>query len=708
MRKLLLLLFLPACINAGAQSEADTLGKQDAGAEALLQSMRYRLSEVRITAYHNPERFLTAAGAVSVLPAYSLHLASCNIVPSLSGSPGVIIQEATPGTMKLTLRGIGTRYPYGTKKIKMFFDGIPLYSAEGETYFDDIGPEYLRRIEILRGPSSSIYGASLGGTLVLYPERAELGKTEIGLMGSAGSFGFLKNTISLKTDKGNDNLVLAYSGIKSEGYRENSSYSRNSILASYNHRFGSKVSGTLLLSASSVTAYIPSSLDSATYVSDPRAAAPAWLETRGNKTPKRILSGYKLNFHPSGRWEVIGSLFGTCRKNEENRPFNFLDESDLSYGGRILARYALKKESLDFRVTTGTNLFLENYGNSIYENIGGTGRKGELQQKGRESVYQADLFSQFDLFLSDFTFTGGFNLNSSGFRFTDLFSNDTIDQTGTSLFDPVFSPRLSVSWSPNKQVSAYIAVNHGFTIPSVSETMTPLGLINNDIKPEKAWSYETGTRLNLFRERTFIDLALYYMRVSDLIVPKRVEEDFYVGMNAGASLHKGIEISFRQWLMGDPGNIGNSPLSLLLDVSYSLNSYRFLEFTEEQNDYSGNRLPGVPSGFFSGSIDIRALHGLYSRIEVLSSGKIPLDDLNSRYSDPWTVVNARTGYSLKLGKRWGADLMVMLYNITNEKYVSMVVVNAPGTPSGPPRYYYPGMPFNVTFSAGLRYRFSSG
>ena len=65
---------------------------------------------------------------------------------------GLIIQEATPGTMKLTLRGIGSRYPYGTKKIKMFFDGIPLYSTEGETYFDDVNPEYLSRIEVLLRP----------------------------------------------------------------------------------------------------------------------------------------------------------------------------------------------------------------------------------------------------------------------------------------------------------------------------------------------------------------------------------------------------------------------------------------------------------------------------------------------------------------------------------------------------------------------------
>jgi hypothetical protein len=34
----------------------------------------------------------------------------------------------------------------------------------------------------------------------------------------------------------------------------------------------------------------------------------------------------------------------------------------------------------------------------------------------------------------------------------------------------------------------------------------------------------------------------------------------------------------------------------------------------------------------------------------------------------------------------------------------MVVVNAPGTATRPPRYYYPAMPRWVTFSIGLKYR----
>ncbi len=670
-----------------------------------LQSLSRNLSEVTVTAYHNPEKFMSVAGAVSIVPLDSLQYGGYNIVSSLAQSPGLIIQEATPGTMKLTLRGIGSRYPYGTKKIKMFFDGIPLYSAEGETYFDDINPEYLSRIEILRGPASSIYGASLGGAVVLYPKRAGEGPSELSLMSTAGSFGYLKNSLTYSGKEGSNEILISFSDVRSDGYRENSKYHRNSLMANFNHRIGTKLTGDFLLSASLTNAQIPSSVDSSTFVSDPSAAATSWLKTKGNKTPGRVMAGYNINYHPSKDWDIIGSLFFTLRENEENRPFNFLKETGISYGGRVLSRYVRSSGSVNYKITAGSNIFFENYNSSLFENPGGSGIKGDLTQKGRESVYQADIFSQLEVTISRFTLTGGFNFNKSGFLFTDRFSEDTVNQSGSYSFDPVFSPRISVSWQPVSSVTSYAAINHGFTIPSLSETMTPVGLINQDIRPEKAWSYEAGARFELFKKMSFLDIAVYYMKVSDLIVPKRVEEDFYIGMNAGASLHRGIELSLQQWLWGKRNSSDRARSSAVVNLGYSLNSFSFLDFTEGSNDFSGNQLPGIPGNNFSGSICLETAHGFFSQLEIISSGKIALNDFNSSFTDPWTVLNAKAGYLVNIQKRWAVSAMAGLNNITDMRYASMVVVNAPGTAERPPRYYYPGMPRWFTFSLGLKYRF---
>ena len=176
-----------------------------------LSQQNYDLSEIEITAYRTPGQLKSTAGSISVIPANRLENSAVNIASSLSSVPGIVMQEGTLGTIKLTLRGIGSRYPYGTKKIKLFFGDIPMYSAEGETTFDDVNPEYLSRIEVLRGPASSIHGASLGGTIILYPNRAEFNLEEIRLNSSIGSYGYFKHGVGYSIGTKKNDLLISLS-----------------------------------------------------------------------------------------------------------------------------------------------------------------------------------------------------------------------------------------------------------------------------------------------------------------------------------------------------------------------------------------------------------------------------------------------------------------------------------------------------------------
>ena len=203
-------------------------------------------------------------------------------------------------------------------------------------------------------------------------------------MSSAGSYGYLKNSLTYSNSNGKGDLLVSFSSdIRSDGYRENSSYKRNSILLSYNHRIGEKLTGSLLISGSldkgsdsKLHRFCNLCLESA-------GSCSFMAENGGNKSPDRILAGYKLKYQPSNNLEIISSLFGTFRENEENRPFNFLDESGLSYGGRFLARYAKNTGKINYKITGGSNLFFELYNNSIFENPGWIGSKGRSAAKGK-------------------------------------------------------------------------------------------------------------------------------------------------------------------------------------------------------------------------------------------------------------------------------------------------------------------------------------
>lgn len=705
--KLLLTIFLIhlSCLLFGQLKSGTKVVVPDTSSTAAekFSQQNYDLAEIQITAYRTQGLLKSTAGSVSVITADQLENSAVNIASSLSTIPGIVMQEGTLGTVKLTLRGIGSRYPYGTKKIKLFFGDIPMYSAEGETTFDDVNPEYLSRIEVLRGPASSIHGASLGGTIILYPRRAEINLEEIKLNSSIGSYGYFKNGVGYSIGTKKNNLLISISGIQSEGYRENSNYSRYSFFINQNAIFSKNLSGNLILSGSKIRARIPSSIDSATFVNHPQKAAANWLNTKGYEHPDRIFTGYSLRYKTPGNWDYSASAFLNSRKAEENRPFNYLDESGFAYGGRILSQHTKKQGSTTINFLAGSNLYFENVRSSLSENTGGNGVKGALQQKGKESIFQTDLFTQLEARIKQISITGGINFNYAGFRFMDQFTADTLNQSGNYNFAPILAPRLSISWNPINDFYLYTSANKGFSIPSLSETLSPLGLINRDIKPEKAWSFEGGLRANLLNHRTFIDLVFYYMRVTDLIVPKRVAEDVYVGINAGSSLHKGIEMTVQQWIFGheNSGSAGN--FTLIANLNYAINRYNFQNFTENNIDYSGNKLPGMPEQNFSGSLDLKTPIGLYTRFEINSSGKIPLNDLNSQYSNGWLVMNLKAGYIFEIFKKLKIDATLKVNNLTDERYASMIVVNAPGTVSRPPRYFYPGLPRWYTCSVILTY-----
>ena len=92
-------------------------------------------------------------------------------------------------------------------------------------------------------------------------------------------------------------------------------------------------------------------------------------------------------------------------------------------------------------------------------------------------------------------------------------------------------------------------LSHGFSPPSVEETLTPDGQINPDIQPETGWNYEIGSRGSLFSQKLSYDIAIYTMQIQNLLVARRTAEDAFVGVNAGKTTHNGLEVSLNYTLL---------------------------------------------------------------------------------------------------------------------------------------------------------------
>lgn len=64
---------------------------------------------------------------------------------------------------RTTGRGIGWRAQFGVCCIQVVMDGIPLTMADGQAMLTGEDTIFIRRAELIRGPSSMFWGNSSGG-----------------------------------------------------------------------------------------------------------------------------------------------------------------------------------------------------------------------------------------------------------------------------------------------------------------------------------------------------------------------------------------------------------------------------------------------------------------------------------------------------------------------------------------------------------------
>ena len=130
------------------------------------------LAEIVVTATKRAERLQDVAGSVSALSGDLLEQRHAEgLLDYAQYLPGVDISSSgSPGYGGVTLRGIA---PLGiTTSVASYIDEVPIGSSSGwtvgQTEFLDVLPYELDRIEVLRGPQGTLYGASTLGGMVKY------------------------------------------------------------------------------------------------------------------------------------------------------------------------------------------------------------------------------------------------------------------------------------------------------------------------------------------------------------------------------------------------------------------------------------------------------------------------------------------------------------------------------------------------------------
>jgi iron complex outermembrane receptor protein len=113
----------------------------------------------------------------------------------------------------------------------------------------------------------------------------------------------------------------------------------------------------------------------------------------------------------------------------------------------------------------------------------------------------------------------------------------------------------------------------------------------------------------------------------------------------------------------------------------------------------------MPKFSFNSSLHLTTGIGFYAYLNYYYLGEIPMRDDNSVYSDKYQLVNAKVGYRNSISKKIHLDAFVGINNLFNEKYASMLLINAASFGNNAPRYYYPSEPINYYMGVNLNYNF---
>lgn len=629
--------------------------------------------------------------AIGITPSDELSIADLeqysplDFAGGLNQITGLYTLSGALNTNRITIRGVGARTPFGTDKLRLYFNGIPVTNGAGVSTIEAFDFENMGRIEVVKGPKGSSLGSNLGGAIVLNTRPPEVGRTLLKNVFTLGSFDLVKNNLAFRHSTPKYHLNVSYNHLRTDGFRQNNQFERDGLLVNGGVKTGEKGKLGFLVNYIDYQAGIPSTLNATNFRENPRQAAANWLSARGYEDNQYTLVGTSYTHSFTSRWESQLSIFYTYLDHYEPRPFNILDEYTQGFGFRSVTTGQVGKTELHF----GAELYRDEYNWQTYANLfrdneGNGSLQGRQLSDNREFRSQLNLFGVWRVPLaSNFQMQLGVSLNDTRFDFRDLFNSGEDNTSAERAFDPILLPSLGLEYQLTHG-SLYGNISRGFSNPGLEEALTPDGALNPEIEQEKGVNYELAYRGRLFDKRLAVSVAVYQMNINDLLVAERFSEDQFIGQNAGSSRHQGVELDLRYRIVLGGG------WRMVPRLGYTYNRHRFETFIDEEQDFSGNALAGVPVHRVNSGLLLAYQNNWSLAINHQYVDEMPLNDGNTLFSESFQVMGLTSRYSTELSARLNLGMHFGVNNLFNVNYAQSVLVNAVGFGGNAPRFFYPG------------------
>ena len=544
-----------------------SIGSQIFGQNGANDTITYKnLGEVVVTTNRLSVPLKVNPGAVTLVstPILTTIPRSIAVDEALRLVPGVRIDNQADGSrVHLSIRGQGILSERGLRGIKVLIDGIPVNDPTGfapDLY--DVDWSIVARIEVLRGPSASLYGGGANAG-ILNIKTSDGGEKKVNGMfyASLGSNGFFKFHDQVDGTVDKLQYRVSFSDFGGDGFRYHTAFRGSIFSEKMIWQPGEKVKVTQLLIVSDYFNQNAEGLN-ISQLNDPRQANPDAIPCNEYQRTKRITNGVVSDFKISDNQdlELTGFLKVTDYKEPGSSAVQY--RTFITPGGSLQYNGKWGEGNIWNHLSAGIDFQFQNIEEYKVPNIKDptrTEKIGEISMTVKEDntllANQTINQSSSGVFMID-RFELGRKLNAMFSLRYDMMTNKLTDKmnmpallSGTADFKNV-TARFGLAYNVNTSINIYANIGQGYLPPATEELMNnpvSFGGFNIDLKPATSLGEEIGFR-GYTGNSLYYDLTLFYMNTDNDFyryrMPSRPLETFYG--NVGSSNRVGFE-AFANW-----------------------------------------------------------------------------------------------------------------------------------------------------------------
>eukprot|EP01037_Dinobryon_pediforme_P014795 gene14795-14927_t len=592
------------------------------------------------------------------------------------------------------------RQPMNTNNLFLYLeDGLPLRTSAvfNHNALLEMNMTAAKNIEIIKGPSSALYGAEAIGGVINLITQVPPAYTSGYLSNQLNNQGYKRVDGQIGTTAGKLGFIVSgYYANQTNGPIQYSDFHKTAITARMDYHIDSTTNWTNSVSYINYFSDMYGSLDS-THFARKNYAAQAFFTFRkvralrarstithkwsGNGTTSATFLYRNNSISQNPSYSIATYRTGGLAANpvsQDTATGNINTNAFKSYG--LFLQHVQRFKFLDSKLIIGTSAELDPQ--SFFQDfiwIKKQTQNGVTNYVSYTKVNPDSVLANYHTVISNFGSYAAYDFTvAPGLRFSAALRYDAFQYAfvnslpgskvtgGPSTITNYgkVAPKAGLTYNYH-DIGFYGTYSEGYVPPQLTDVF---GKTTNNayLLPQTFKNYELGGWLSLVRNTLYIDYSLYLMNGTNEIINVRLPDNTTQAQNAGATRHKGIEYGISYRPIAD----------LYVRLSGTNAIHKFVNYVASGVNYNGFEIADAPH--FTGNAEIvykpHYLKGFRIGLEEQQVGRYYMDNLQTYAYDGFKVTNVRAGYQIG-----SAELWINALNLFNTYYATLATASVSGS-----------------------------